>query len=105
MPEGFLVSVPLRSQGYPARRSFIAGALSGFVEPICSIAALILVGFFGALLPYALAFAGGAMLYVIFDEMVPESHSHGFERAATASFMTGFLAMTILNYLATAIFR
>lgn len=104
IPEGFVVSVPLRSQGYSARGSFIAGALSGFVEPICSVIALVLVGLFRVLLPYALAFAGGAMLYVIFDEMVPESHSHGFERAATASFMIGFLSMTILNYVATAVF-
>jgi ZIP family zinc transporter len=56
------------------------------------------------LLPYALAFAAGAMLYVIFDEMVPESHSHGFERAATASFMTGFILMTVLNYVAVVVF-
>ena len=104
VPEGFLVSVPLRSQGFSARRSFVVGVLSGVVEPICSVAALILVGLFRALLPYALAFSGGAMLYVIFDEMVPESHSHGFERAATASFMTGFLLMAILNYVATVIF-
>jgi ZIP family zinc transporter len=56
------------------------------------------------LLPYALAFAAGAMLYVIFDEMVPESHSHGFERVATASFMTGFILMTVLNYVALVVF-
>ena len=104
IPEGFLVSIPLRSQGYSARRSFIAGVLSGAVEPICSVAALILVGLFRALLPYALAFSAGAMLYVIFDEMVPESHSHGFERAATVSFMIGFLLMATLNYVATVIF-
>ena len=103
-PEGFLVSVPLRSQGYSTRGSFIAGVLSGFVEPICAVIALVVVGLFQFLLPYAFAFAGGAMLYVIFDEMVPESHSHGFERAATASFMTGFLLMTILNYLASVVF-
>jgi ZIP family zinc transporter len=104
VPEGFLVSVPLRSQGYSKRSSFIAGAISGFIEPVCAIAALVVVGLFETLLPYALAFAGGAMLYVIFDEMVPESHSHGFERVATASFMTGFLLMTILNYFASVVF-
>jgi zinc transporter, ZIP family len=104
IPEGFLVSVPLKSQGYSTRGSFIAGSLSGFIEPICSITALVVVGLFQTLLPYALAFAGGAMLYVIFDEMVPESHSHGYERIATASFMTGFLLMTVLNYLALVIF-
>jgi len=104
MPEGFVVAVPLRSQGYSARGSFVAGVLSGLVEPICAVIALVLVGLFDALLPYALAFAGGAMLYVIFDEMVPESHSHGFERAATASFMLGFLLMTVLNYVASMIF-
>ena len=104
VPEGFLVSAPLRSQGYSTRGSFIAGVLSGFVEPICSVIALVVVGLFQVLLPYALAFAGGAMLYVIFDEMVPESHSHGFERAATASFMAGFLLMTILNYFASVVF-
>jgi ZIP family zinc transporter len=104
IPEGFLVSVPLKSQGYSTRGSFIAGAASGFIEPICSITALVVVGLFQALLPYALAFAGGAMLYVIFDEMVPESHSHGFERVATASFMTGFLLMTILNYFTSVVF-
>jgi ZIP family zinc transporter len=68
------------------------------------VAALILVGLFRVLLPYALAFSVGAMLYVIFDEMVPESHSHGFERAATVSFMMGFLLMATLNYIATVIF-
>jgi ZIP family zinc transporter len=104
IPEGFLVSVPLRSQGYSTRNSFVAGVLSGVVEPICAVAALILVGFFGGLLPYALAFGGGAMLYVIFDEMIPESHSHGYERAATTSFMIGFLFMTIVNYVATMMF-
>jgi zinc transporter, ZIP family len=104
VPEGFLVSVPLKSQGYSTRGSFIMGALSGFIEPICSITALVIVGIFRILLPYALAFAAGAMLYVIFDEMVPESHSHGFERAATASFMTGFILMTVLNYVALVVF-
>jgi ZIP family zinc transporter len=104
IPEGFLVSVPLRSHGYSTRNSFVAGVLSGVVEPICAIAALVLVGLFQDLLPYALAFGGGAMLYVIFDEMVPESHSHGYERAATTSFMIGYLFMTIVNYLATVIF-
>jgi ZIP family zinc transporter len=104
VPEGFLVSVPLRSQGYSIRGSFLTGVLSGVVEPICAVAALALVGLFSSLLPYALAFAGGAMLYVIFDEMVPESHSHGYERAATTSFMIGFLFMTMVSYLATVIF-
>ena len=104
VPEGFLVSVPLKSQGYSTRSSFIIGALSGFIEPICSITALVVVGIFQMLLPYALAFAAGAMLYVIFDEMVPESHSHGFERVATASFMTGFILMTVLNYVALVVF-
>jgi ZIP family zinc transporter len=104
IPEGFLVSVPLRSQGYPTRRSFVAGMLSGVVEPFCAIAALVLVGLFNGLLPYALAFGGGAMLYVIFDEMIPESHSHGFEREATTCFMVGFLFMTIVNYVATVLF-
>jgi ZIP family zinc transporter len=104
VPEGFLVSVPLKSQGYSTRSSFIIGALSGFIEPICSITALVVVGIFQMLLPYALAFAAGAMLYVIFDEMVPESHSHGFERVATASFMTGFILMTVLNYIALVVF-
>ncbi|MFQ5762493.1 MAG: ZIP family metal transporter, partial [Candidatus Bathyarchaeia archaeon] len=73
----------------------------GAVEPVCAVAALVLVGFFDPLLPYALAFAGGAMLYVIFDEMVPESHSHGFEREATSSFIAGFLLMLVLNYIGT----
>jgi ZIP family zinc transporter len=104
IPEGFLVSVPLRGQGYSVMRSFVAGIISGAVEPVCSVAALVLVGSFHVLLPYALAFSVGAMLYVIFDEMVPESHSHGFEREATASFMIGFLLMAILNYVATLIF-
>jgi len=68
------------------------------VEPVSSVAALFVVGAFGGLLPYALAFAGGAMLYAVLGEMVPESHSHGFERAATVSLMIGFLLMVIVNY-------
>jgi ZIP family zinc transporter len=104
IPEGFLVSVPLRSQGYSTRSSFVTGVLSGVVEPICALTALVLVGLFRELLSYALAFGGGAMLYVVFDEMVPESHSHGYEKAATTSFMMGFLFMTVVNYVATVIF-
>jgi ZIP family zinc transporter len=95
------MSTTLRSQGYSMRSSFLTGVLSGVVEPICPVAALVLVGLFRSLLPCTLAFAGGAMLYVIFDEMVPESYSHSYERAATTSFMIGFLFMTILSYLAT----
>ena len=74
------------------------------LEPICAILALVLVGLFRGLLPYALALDGGAILYVIFDEMIPESHSHGYERAATTCFMIGFLFMTIVNYVASVIF-
>jgi len=103
IPEGFVISAPLRSQGYSARASFIAGALSGLVEPVSSIVALVVVGAFGALLPYALAFAGGAMLYAIVGEMVPESHSHGFERSATVSLIIGFLLMVVVNYAASLV--
>jgi ZIP family zinc transporter len=73
------------------------------VEPFCAVAALVLVELFHEPLPYALAFVGGAMLYVIFDEMVPESHSHDYERAATTCFMIGLLFVKIVNYVATAI--
>ncbi|MCS4541147.1 MAG: ZIP family metal transporter [Euryarchaeota archaeon] len=103
IPEGLMVAVLMRAEGYSKKTGFIAGTLSGAVEPVCSILALIIVGLFSALLPSALAFAGGAMLYVIFDEMAPESHGHGYEREATFGFMLGFLLMTALNYIVAAL--
>lgn len=99
IPEGLIVAAPLRGQGYTKKASFTAGVLSGLVEPVCALTALILVGLIDPLLPYALAFSGGAMLYVIFDEMTPESHSHGFEKEATTGFIAGFLFMILLNYI------
>lgn len=96
-PEGFAVSMPLRSQGLSKIKSFFLGQLSGFVEPISAIIGFFAVSFFHSILPYAMAFAAGAMIYVVVEEAIPESQIHGNTDIATISFIVGFIIMMILD--------
>lgn len=96
-PEGIAVSVPLRGEGLSQQKSFWFGQLSGFVEPMAAVigAATVLIARF--LLPYALAFAAGAMIFVVAEEVIPRSHLHGNTDIATMGVLIGFAAMMVLD--------
>lgn len=96
-PEGMAVSVPLRREGLTRWRSFLYGQASGMVEPIAGILGAAAVIYISALLPYALAFAAGAMIYVVAEELIPESHIGDYTDIATIGTMTGFAVMMILD--------
>ena len=96
-PEGVAVSLPLRRDGMKRGKSFWYGQLSGIVEPVSAVigaAAVILVQ---PVLPYALAFAAGAMIYVVVEELIPESQMHGNTDIATLGTMIGFSVMMVLD--------
>lgn len=95
-PEGAAVSIPLRREGLSRTRSFFWGQLSGMVEPIAGVLGALAVLIFQPILPYALCFAAGAMIYVVADELIPEAHS-GHSDIATMGVVAGFLVMMILD--------
>lgn len=97
IPEGFATAAPLLQAGRSPLRGAGVAALTGLAEPVAALAAFAAVGLFSALLPVALAFAAGAMLYVIVDELIPEAHSRGFEREVTVALFLGFAVMMILD--------
>lgn len=97
IPEGFAAAAPLIPAGDSPRRAAVIAAVTGLVEPPAALIAFAAVGAAAALLPGALAFAAGAMLYVIVDELIPESHQRGNERLATAGLVAGFVLMMALD--------
>jgi len=99
MPEGLAVALPLLREGYSRRRSLWYGTLTGLVEPVGGILGIALVSIFHPVLPWALAFAAGAMIFVVSDEIIPESHRKGFEREATFGLIAGFIIMMLLDCL------
>jgi ZIP family zinc transporter len=96
IPEGIAVAGPFRACGMPRRQYLGWATMSGLAEPAAALLGAIFVTFFAFLLPVSLAFAGGAMLYVVSDELIPESHSHGYEHQATFGFLLGFLLLLAL---------
>jgi ZIP family zinc transporter len=96
-PEGIAVAMPLRSEGISARKSFGYGQLSGVVEPISAGIGAAAVLSIRPLLPYALAFAAGAMIYVVVEELIPESQRHDNTDLATMGVMGGFAVMMVLD--------
>lgn len=96
-PEGLAVSVPLRRAGVSRRKAFWYGQLSGAVEPIAGVLGAALVIAAKPILPYALAFAAGAMIFVVVEELVPESQTSGHSHAATMGVMVGFAVMMVLD--------
>ncbi|MDD1645162.1 MAG: ZIP family metal transporter [Methanomicrobiales archaeon] len=96
-PEGLAISLPLRREGISRAGSFFYGQLSAVVEPVAAVigAAVVLVA--RPILPYALAFAAGAMIFVVVEEVIPECHLNGFEGAVTTGFLGGFVTMMILD--------
>jgi ZIP family zinc transporter len=99
MPEGLAVALPLVGEGYSRRRALLYATLTGLVEPIGGLLGVSLVMLAEPLLPWGLAFAAGAMLFVISDEIIPESHRNGHERLATFGVMIGFAVMMLLDVL------
>jgi ZIP family zinc transporter len=97
IPEGFAAAAPLLGTGLSRGRVAAIAAATGLVEPPAAFAALAAFDVATALLPFGLAFAAGAMLYVVADELIPESHGHGHEREATAALVGGFVVMMVLD--------
>lgn len=96
-PEGAILSMPLHAEGMSKNRSFAIGALSGVVEPIASILTILLISFVTPILPYLLAFAAGAMMYVVVEELIPEAQAEPHSNIPTLGFTAGFVLMMILD--------
>lgn len=96
-PEGMAVSMPLRREGVPVGQSFFYGQISGVVEPVAAVLGALAVITVQPMLPYALGFAAGAMMYVVIEELIPESQHHGNADIATLGTMIGFCVMMILD--------
>lgn len=99
IPEGMVIIAPMLAAGIPPHKTFILAVITGFVEVVGTFIGYFAVSVSSAILPFALAFAGGTMLYVISDEMIPETHAHGSERGATYSLLVGFCIMMIADVL------
>ena len=96
-PEGMAISMPLRREGMSAMKSFWYGQLSGIVEPISCVIGASVVLIARPILPYALAFAAGAMIFVVVEELIPESQQGGYSDLATMGVMFGFTVMMVLD--------
>ena len=96
-PEGAAVSLPLKAQGAGTGKAFACGALSGVVEPVFGLLTVLVAGRVLALMPWLLAFAAGAMLYVVVEELIPEAHLGEHSHSGTISTLCGFLVMMILD--------
>lgn len=99
IPEGMVLVAPMLAAGVPKGRTFLIAAATGVVEVLGTLLGFFAVSLSTAILPFALAFAGGTMLYVISDEMIPETHAHGAERGATYALLVGFCVMLITDVL------
>jgi ZIP family zinc transporter len=99
IPEGMVIIGPMLAAGVKPSRTFVIAALTGVVEIVGTLIGYLAVSVASVILPFALAFAGGTMLYVISDEMIPETHAHGSERGATYALLVGFSVMLITDFL------
>lgn len=99
IPEGMVIIAPMLASGITPKKTFIAAALTGLVEVVGTLIGYFAVSISAAVLPFALSFAGGTMLYVISDEMIPETHSSGDQRGATYALLIGFCIMLISDVL------
>ena len=99
IPEGMVIIGPMLAAGVKPKRTFLIALGTGLVEVVGTMLGFFAVNISSAILPFALAFAGGTMLYVISDEMIPETHAHGSERGATYSLLIGFCLMLVFDVL------
>lgn len=97
IPEGMVIIAPMLSAGVSKKRTFVLALITGLVEVLGTFIGYFAVHIASVVLPFALAFAGGTMLYVISDEMIPETHSHGSERGATYALLIGFCLMLAMG--------
>ena len=96
-PEGAAISLPLKKEGLSNKKAFLAGAASGIVEPIAGVTGVLLAGSIVSLMPWMLALAAGAMIYVVVEELIPEAHLGEHSHTGTAGVLLGFLIMMILD--------
>lgn len=99
IPEGMVIIGPMLAAGVTPRKTFICALITGLIEVVGTLIGYFAASFSYAVLPIALAFAGGTMLYVISDEMIPETHAHGSERGATYALLIGFCVMLVSDRL------
>ena len=99
IPEGMVIIGPMLAAGVSPKKTFVCAMLTGFVEVLGTLAGYFAVSIASAILPFALAFAGGTMLYVVSDETIPETHAHGCERGATYALLIGFCFMLAFDFL------
>ncbi len=99
IPEGMVIIAPMLAAGVKPGKTFLCAAFTGVIEVIGTLIGYFAVTVSTAILPFALAFAGGTMLYVISDEMIPETHAHGAERGATWALLAGFCLMLATDVL------
>lgn len=98
IPEGMVIIAPMLAVGYSKKKTLLIAAATGLIEVIGTLLGYFAVSISTAILPFALAFAGGTMLYIISDEMIPETHSHGAERGATYALLAGFCLMLLVDF-------
>ena len=98
IPEGMVIIGPMLAAKIPPKRTFLYAALTGVIEVVGTFIGYFSVSVATVILPFALSFAGGTMLYVISDEMIPETHSHGAESGATFSLIVGFCLMLVMDF-------
>ena len=96
-PEGIIVSAPLKEEGFPKWKAFLYGFISGVVEPIAGLLAILLTTIVSIILPYTLAFAAGVMIYVVVEELIPEANEGAHSNLATIGLAVGFIIMMILD--------
>lgn len=96
-PEGAIISMPLRSEGVSKRKAFLYGTLSGVVEPVAAVITIMLTALVVPILPYLLAFAAGAMIYVVVEELIPEAQAEPHTNISTIGVAVGFTMMMILD--------
>ena len=97
IPEGAIISMPLKLEGESKLKSFIYGVLSGVVEPIAALLTILLINIVVPILPYLLAFAAGAMIFVVVEELIPEMHNNTKSKLGIIGLTIGFLLMMILD--------
>ena len=96
-PEGAIISLPLKANGISRTRAFIYGSISGIVEPIAAVITILISSLIAPMLPYLLAFAAGAMIYVVVEELIPQSQDGEHSNIGTIGFAAGFVLMMILD--------
>jgi len=96
-PEGAIISMPLKEEGYSKTKAFLYGFGSGIVEPIAALIAILLTYYVSTILPFVLAFAAGAMIYVVVEELIPEANTGNHSNLATIGLAIGFVLMMVLD--------